>query len=506
MELREFLTTVFVRRRWTFLVVLAVCVGSAVIVIRGLPDRFEASSLLFVGQDRPISAANTSQRDDVLARSYVELLKAPEVADRAAAKLPWKPSRSDLQASVHFEVKAGTQLIAVTGSDENAERAAMIANTYAEAFVEGRRNVDSSVRRARLEEVVGDSRQVAARLARLRGQAGLGASNQLERNELETQLASLRKTYEALQQSVVLEGRNVTVTSRAATPKNPVAPRPALYLATTLVLGLFFAALAALLRERLDNRGLSEAEVVRIARAPVLAHVPVMRRSNQDAVTEAFAFLRFNLFASESPTIVLVTSASKNDGKTTVVLGLAQELSRAGTAVVAADLDLRVSALSSRTGTKSTVGLIDVAREDASIEDILEPYGSDGLKIAPSGTEDPSQLQQLTVIQAVDLNRKLRSASDVAVLDSAPVGGAVETSVVAAAQPDAVLLVVDPRTAAAEELRTAVAQLAHSGAEVRGVVLNRTETAAYGYGQSRVSRRRRPGRQQRTRDYSSLNT
>jgi tyrosine-protein kinase Etk/Wzc len=69
----------------------------------------------------------------------------------------------------------------------------------------------------------------------------------------------------------------------------------------------------------------------------------------------------------------------------------------------------------------------------------------------------------------------LRKATDVVIVDTAPVGIAAETSTIAALA-DTVIVVIDSRNPRRDTLRATSEQLRQAGARVAGVVLNHVET------------------------------
>ena len=471
------------RRFGTFAVVLGVSLAAAVVAIALLPKQYEASALLFVGQDRPISAGGVSQRDGILAASYVELLAAPAVADRAAQAISGQPSPDELLSHMTFVIRPGTQLIAVKARDTDSRRAAEIANAYAKRFVSIRNASDDAVQRARLDQITFQISRISRQIRDLEDRSGNAVESDLA--EARNQLRSLRSVYQSLQESIVLEGRNVSLSSLAVAPTSPAAPKPVLYMAAALFLGLSLAVAAALLRDHLDQRISSEQEVVDLAGvgAPVLTRVPVMKGSSRAGATEAFSFLRVNLLAGGDVKTILITSPSVGDGKTTVVEGLAESFARGGTSVIAADCDFRAAGLSQSLGDQTRAGLADVLAGDASFDQTLVEM-QPRMQIAVAGPPMREGLPLLHALQMSKLCGELRARRDVVIVDTAPVTLAVETSLLASAGMDAVVLVVDLKKTTRTALRAALDQLKRSGAPIKGIAINRASSgdAPYGYG------------------------
>src|SRR5215218_6243548 len=95
----------FQRQRRTVVAVFLAAFVTGLIVIAMLPKEYEATATLFVGENRPISTgASAVQLDEVLARSYAELLGSPGVARRVGETVDPPARVSQLEDKVSFEV------------------------------------------------------------------------------------------------------------------------------------------------------------------------------------------------------------------------------------------------------------------------------------------------------------------------------------------------------------------------------------------------------------------
>lgn len=89
----------------------------------------------------------------------------------------------------------------------------------------------------------------------------------------------------------------------------------------------------------------------------------------------------------KDPRTILVTSASPQEGKTTVVLGLAMSfIFERDYSVILIDADMRSPELSRRMGLAGELGLLDYLENDEiGIEDIVYPTSVKGVYAVPSG-------------------------------------------------------------------------------------------------------------------------
>lgn len=164
-----------------------------------------------------------------------------------------------------------------------------------------------------------------------------------------------------------------------------VSPKPARTLLFAGVLGLAAALMLAFARESLDAGIRDRGDAEKWFGAPVLGSLPkgavgqpppeVGGRENRDLV-EAMRVLSANLQFSEAgvhgPTL-LVTSAQKSEGKTTVAANLAVELAMSGKNVICVDADTRRPRLHTHLLLgEDGRGLTDVIAGSYELDDALE--------------------------------------------------------------------------------------------------------------------------------------
>jgi hypothetical protein len=129
---------------------------------------------------------------------------------------------------------------------------------------------------------------------------------------------------------------SVEIVEAPQTPTSPSRPRVPKTLGLALCMGLFVGVGLALNQEWKDKRLRSTEEISDLLELPILGVIPSMSSPNQTAVirgqkvrvspdsreAEAFRSLRTTLFhrtpKGKAGTILLVTSAAANEGKSTV--------------------------------------------------------------------------------------------------------------------------------------------------------------------------------------------
>src|SRR5438874_1600859 len=210
--------------------------------------------------------------------------------------------------------------------------------------------------------------------------ADVGALSQLliQHNLLKREFDTNQQLYDSLLQrlkdatvSAGLRATNIHVVDSARPPKVPVRPQKLFNIAIGLVVGLIFGVTLAFVKEALDNSIKSIEEAERVVNAPALAVVPLERelphrparsltrhdglskpcetalvllKQPSSALAESFRTLLTSVVLSTAPRppqVLLITSATAREGKSTTALNLAIALAQRGDSTLIIDADLR---------------------------------------------------------------------------------------------------------------------------------------------------------------------
>jgi capsular exopolysaccharide synthesis family protein len=207
---------------------------------------------------------------------------------------------------------------------------------------------------------------------------------------------------------------------------------------------------------------------------PDLPHVLAAPRS---PVSEAFRSLRANLeFVDFDRPIhtLAITSSAVSEGKTTVATNLAIVMAQLGRRVVLIDADLRRPRVHRTLGISNVVGLSDVLRNHATIQEVAQPWGNGNLMVITSGSLPPNPAEVLSSDRMVEVMNELKSTTDMVIIDTPP--SMLADSAVLAARADGVLLVIQSNKTQLNAANAMVEQLRRVGAHVVGVALNRINT------------------------------
>jgi len=138
-ETLELRRTLGVLRRWAWLIAACTLLALviALVVTALMPDTYEATTTLLVAAEQTgMSEYSTLMAGQMLALTYDQMLKSQSTLETVISRLGLDKTPEALAASIKTETVQNTQLIRVTARDTSPQRAALIANTVAEIFIE----------------------------------------------------------------------------------------------------------------------------------------------------------------------------------------------------------------------------------------------------------------------------------------------------------------------------------------------------------------------------------
>lgn len=209
LDLREILG-VLRRRALAIVAVAAVCVGAAVGFSYLQTPMYEASIEILVGQNRGVTESpGEAQGLQQVTQTMTELVQSRNVAEAVTSELGLSTTPEGLMESMRVEQAGETQVIEVSYTSPDPQKAKTVANTTGEVFAE------------QVSEVSPDANAITA-----------------------------------------------TVWERATLPESPVSPDPLRNGALALVLGLMLGVGLAFLLEYFDDSWRSPSEAEGISGAP----------------------------------------------------------------------------------------------------------------------------------------------------------------------------------------------------------------------------------------------
>jgi polysaccharide biosynthesis transport protein len=509
LDLRDYLRVLWRRKATIALTALAVT-GAALAFSFLQTPVYEATSEVIVRPrtSQQILTPNANQSDTDAQRAIdteIKVIQSRTVEDAVRKKLGRVP---DISANAAGQ----TDVIAVSARNTNANQAARDANAYARSYLEVRREQSVDDFLSVGQEVQAKINDLQSQLASLAVTPGPNTNLDAQRNSLEQQLSYYRQQLGQLQVSAqISESGGGQVVSRAITPSSPVEPEPIRNGAIALALGLVLGVSFAFLREHLDDSIRTKDDVERTTGLPVLGLIPAVSDwSNHEVpylitaakptspAAEAYRTLRTSVqFVGLDRPIrsLVITSPTKQEGKTTTLTNLGVALAQVGRRVILVDCDLRRPRLHKFFGLSNKSGFTSVLLGTDAVADAILPVESyPTLAVMASGPPPPDPSELLSSERARALIDALRSKCDLLLIDSPPVLP-VSDPLVLAAVADGTLLVVSANQTTNRALSRALELLTQVDAPFLGSVLNNVgpeRAYAYGYAAGYYDRRGGP--------------
>lgn len=287
-----------------------------------------------------------------------------------------------------------------------------------------------------------------------------------------------------------------------ATPSvEPISPNLLTNLLISAVAGLLIALVVVFGRERLDSRVRTAGAAAALGKAPLLGEVPrdaalttgplVVREMPRSATAEAFRSLRASLrYLSIGTTahVLLFTSSTAAEGKTTTVLNLALALADAGAKVAIVDADLRRPRVAQYLGLDGSVGFTDVIVGEIPLRAAMQQYADSKVNVLPAGGNAPNPAELLQTARATELIQDLSQQFDYVLIDAPPSLPFADAGVLSEAA-TGIVYVVRVLQVRRFEVVQSIANLERVGARVLGVVATavpalRNSAQAYYYGRA----------------------
>lgn len=371
---------------------------------------------------------------------------------------------------------------------EDPADAVALATFYAESFVRYRGELDSAALTRALEDI-----DAALARAERRGSTALIQSLTTSRQQLETRLA--------------LQSDTAQVVARPEKAEK-VRPLTARNIVLALIAGTLLGVMFAVLRELSDNRVRSLADIEAELPFSVLARIPAppsgeppssrlaIRVAPQGFAAESFRILRTNVDFGLRPRdakVLMVTSATAGEGKSTTIANLALAASLAGRRVVLVDLDLRRSTAHRIFELPLAPGVTNFATRDTKLAHIIRDISIEtlpgyaaskggSLSVVTSGPLPPSPGELVGTPAVAQMLSELRANYDLVLIDAPPAVGVSDTSVIAQAC-DAIFVCVRVGHARRPVLRELDRVLSTTGKPVIGSAITGDESDdELGYG------------------------
>jgi succinoglycan biosynthesis transport protein ExoP len=287
---------------------------------------------------------------------------------------------------------------------------------------------------------------------------------------------------------------NLRYDHQVSLPQSPVAPGKLKLVLLALLSGIVMAFGVPFVIEYLDYTisNLDEVEATFQMRGlGIIPQVPnqsentilldLSAESDERNLVENFRVVRTNLLAmgtiSKPPHVTMVTSSMPKEGKTVVSSNLAISFGQTGDRTLLIDTDLRRGRMHRLFGLRKSPGLSDYLLDKTPLSEVIRPSGKENLSILSAGQHIETGTELLGSAKFTELMTHLRSQYDRIIMDTPPVLGLSETSVLQS-QVDGVLFVIWSGRTPIRNMKTAIDVLSANHANFYGFILNRMDLNA----------------------------
>lgn len=408
--------------------------------------------------------------------------------------------------AVSVQTIPGTELIRIIAEASDPEEARDIANTAAQILVAQNLDFYSGGAGQTLQQILGEQLATAeedlnqarsdyaeALAASPQNEAAIAIASQLLEVRERT-YASLATQYESARLEEAVRANAISIIEEASAPNRPAKPRHPLNIALGLAVGLSIGVALSFLRENLDTTLYTKDQIEEATQLTTLGQVPTSKDeltiaklgSGQYPQLESFRRLRTNILASSTngSQVILLTSAKRGEGKSTVSGNLAVTIAQSGRGVIIVDCDLRLPTVHKLFDLTNKRGLTNILAGELSLDEAIQDSPFPRLQIITSGPLPPNPTELLGSQRMFDLIEQLREMFDFVILDTPAILSVADSAVLAPAADNVILVVAQSKTTRGD-VQAVRQQLSNLNVKSMEVVINRAEpNGSYAYYES----------------------
>jgi polysaccharide biosynthesis transport protein len=340
--------------------------------------------------------------------------------------------------------------------------------------------LDLASNRLKSVEVLKDQSREEAIKRGLDAQDYVDAKREFETDQQLLQTMKIKQMGETISRKI--PGESVEMHDPPIVSNSPVSPNVQLNLILGAIVGLIFGVGIAFFLEYLDTSVKTLEDVERYLQVPVLAVIPkdvgiLHKQSGMSPDAEAYRILRTNIeFNRKNPedNAITVVSGGAGEGKSTTLVNLAYICAQGGYTTLMIDADLRRPRLHTFFDINNSVGLTNYLTTELMLEDVILQTPVDNLYFMPSGILPADAAGILNSRRMSELIQDVKQRFDLVLVDSPPILGVSDASVLAS-EVDLTMLVVQHRKLPRNMLMRVKQAVENVGGHVIGVVLNNVD-------------------------------
>ncbi len=318
----------------------------------------------------------------------------------------------------------------------------------------------------------------------------------IQYNVLKREVQTNRSLYDALLKRAKetevdrdLRASNLRVIDWADVPRAPFSPNRERDVITGFVFSLFCGVALAFILEYMDSTVKTAEDIEMYVRLPFLGYIPTARseakiskdidlasdKAPHSRIAEAYRSIRTSIIFSapeDRPLkTILITSASPQEGKTTVTANLGTVFAHSNEKTLIIEADMRKPRLAKSFTIENKVGLSSFLTGASNLDESIQRTFIPNLFIMPSGPKPPNPAELLTSRKPRLLLEELRGKFDRIIVDSPPVLTVTDTAILAN-MVDGVIDIVRASFLNIELILRGRQRLYESKARIIGVILN----------------------------------
>ncbi|MDP2923987.1 MAG: polysaccharide biosynthesis tyrosine autokinase [Candidatus Omnitrophota bacterium] len=318
----------------------------------------------------------------------------------------------------------------------------------------------------------------------------------IQYNALKREVESDKSLYESLlrriketEVSKQLETTNIRIIDLAQVPGGPFSPNRKQDVSKGIMLGFFLGVVLAFILEYLDSTVKTAEDIETYVRLPFLGYVPSARREAKtmedvdllshkmpnSRIAEAYRSIRSSIIFSspeDKPLkTVLITSASPQEGKSTVTINLGTIFAHANEKVLILEADMRRCRIGSSLGIDSKDGLSSFLAGAATLDIVIKHTPIPNLFLIPAGPRPPNPAELLSSAKSRQLLGELKTRFDRIIIDAPPVLTVTDAAILAN-MADGVVYVIRAGFRNIEAILSCRQRLNEAKARIIGVILN----------------------------------
>ena len=341
----------------------------------------------------------------------------------------------------------------------------------------------------------------------------------IQYNILKREADSNRQLYDTMLQQLkqssiaaALRASNIRVVDPATVPLKPAKPQPVVYTVLGFLGGIFFGSFFLIMRERADRTIQQPGDSTMYLSVPELGVIPsleakstkrsrplpasvdfkgmlperqrlelVMGQNDPSIIAESFRSTLFSILFTDpgaaQARVLVVSSGSPGEGKSTIASNLAVALAEAGQSVLLVDADMRRPRQHDIFRMNNDRGLSNILQEratlngDNSLEGKIRNTDIPNLSILTSGPSAPSTTNLLYSSHMRELIQWARENFDVVLIDTPPMLQIPDARIVARLS-DHIILVIRAGYTSRDAAIASIQRLTSDGISVMGTILN----------------------------------